>query len=111
MRIECTQQGSVTVVHPRGMLAGADADELETRLSELADGDNCDVILEVSGIIFADSHGLEVLVDAAERLIRDGKTLRLAGENPKLREVLELTDLASLFEAHPTVELAMESCR
>jgi len=109
MKTQNTAVPSVPVLRPRQLLAGADADTLATQIIELAHKGSVDVVLDCTSVGFIDSHGLEVLVDAAERLIRDGRTLKLAGLNPTLREVLDLTELASLFELHETVASATGS--
>ena len=111
MRIETTQHGRVIVIKPLGMLAGADAKELLSQIGKHVEAGRMDVVLDCSGIVFVDSSGLEALADGAEALIRGGKALKLAGENAKLREILDLTELSPLFEAHGDVLEAVESCR
>ena len=98
MEIENTNRGKSLVVCPRGLLAGADAESLRTHLGELAGSGNAEVVLDCSKLRFVDSRGLEVLVEAAEQFIRSGQTLKLAGAKATLQEVLDLTELASLFE-------------
>ncbi len=111
MRIETTQHGRAVVIRPRGMLAGADAKELLAQLARHVDEGRPDIVLDCSGIAFVDSAGLEALADGAERVIRAGKALKLAGENPTLREVLDLTELSPLFQGHTDVQEAAESCQ
>ena len=109
MRIECTRQGNVVILRPRGLLAGTDADALKTQLDNVLSDGQTQTVLDCSSILFVDSHGLEVLVEVAESTIRDGRTLKLAGANPTLQEVLELTDVAALFEQCPDVKAAVGS--
>jgi len=47
----------------------------------------------------------------AEQLIRDGQTLKLAGASQTLREVLDLTEVASLFQFCNDVDAAVEALR
>ena len=56
-----------------------------------------------------DSLGLETLTDATEQLIRSGLTLKICGVNDDLCEVLELTELAPMFEQFECVEAGVES--
>ena len=111
MRIESTRQGDVVILRPRGLLAGTDAEELKASLAKAMDETPAQIVLDASGILFADSRGLEVLVEAAERMIQRGLTLKLAGANAILREVLELTELAPLFEHCQNVDAAVGSCQ
>jgi anti-anti-sigma factor len=98
MDIECMNRGETLIVCPRGLLAGAEAESLRTYLGELAGNGKTEVVLDCSKLRFVDSRGLEVLMEAAEQFIRSGQTLKLAGAKATLQEVLDLTELASLFE-------------
>ena len=111
MRIETSLQGSTAVLKLHGFLAGADAQAALGHLGKLAQSGAAGVALDVSGILFVDSRGLEALVGAAEQTIRDGRTLKLIGRNPKLYEILELTELVSLFEMPREAEAAVEKGR
>ena len=106
MRIETYRQDGSTVLRLHGFLAGADADAMKEHLAKLPESDP--VGLDVTGILLVDSRGLEALVDSAEGMIRRGQALRLLGKNPLLFEILELTELASLFEVRREPEPALE---
>lgn len=108
MRIQQERYGDVIVVKPHGALVGADADQLRVQLTQAAE-DGSGVVLDVSAASFVDSRGLEVLVDAGEQLIRGGGTLKLARASPTLLEVLELCELASMFERFDDVNAAVGS--
>ena len=108
MKIDEERRGTMTVVRPQGALVGADADGLHAHLTRAAESNSGNIVLDASTVAFVDSHGLEVLADMTERLIRNGRTLKLAGANPTLREVLELTELAPMFEQFDDVDAAVE---
>jgi anti-anti-sigma regulatory factor len=38
-----------------------------------------------------------------------GSSLKLAGANPRIRQLLELTNLLSVFDVHPTLDDALLS--
>ena len=98
MRIETLREDTTTVLRLHGFLAGPGTEALTEHLAKFAGPDAGAVALDVTGILLVDSRGLEVLVNAAEAMIRSGRTLRLLGKNPKLFEILELTELTPLFE-------------
>lgn len=109
MRIEFATDKHAEVVRPHGLLVGSDAQDMESQLqSHLEAGGP--LVIDMSGLVFADSRGLEALVHLAEYQIRNGRTLKLAGAKPVLQEVLELTELEDLFESYPDVAAALESC-
>ena len=49
------------------------------------------VVLDLGGVQFIDSHGLEFLVDAARKLRAAGGRLKLANPNPLCSEILSAT--------------------
>lgn len=109
MNIEEQQHGDVTVLKPQGPVIGTDVDQLSDHITKVLDGNCHAMVLDASRVTFVDSRGLEALVDATEELIRHGQVLRLAGVSETLKEVLELTELASLFEQYDDADAAVRS--
>ncbi len=109
MNIEQQQYGEVMVLKPQGPVIGTEVDQLAGRIAKVLEGNCRAIVLDMSRVAFVDSRGLETLVDTTEQLIRSGKVLKLAGANGTLKEVLELTELASLFEQFDDAEAAVGS--
>jgi anti-anti-sigma factor len=109
MPIELSNQGAVTVLKPVGPLTDALADELRATLDETIPRTLGRIVLDASAIPLADSLGLEALADAADRLSASGQSMRLVACTDTLREALELTDLAQLFEHYADVHTAVRS--
>jgi len=104
------QQEGVKVIRPQGPLIGTDADQFQECLTKAIEEASGRIVLDVSTVPFVDSRGLEVLVDATEQLIRGGGALKLCGADATLREVLELTEVAPLFEQYEDTGSAVKSC-
>jgi anti-sigma B factor antagonist len=98
MRISEQRQGAITVLKPDGALTVVDADDFSAAVMRALTANLGRVVLDLSGVPFIDSRGLEVLLDLTEASSRGGRALKLCGSNKTLREVLELTDLVSQFE-------------
>jgi len=109
--VEITENrhGAVAVVKPTGPLMGADAERLKAHLADVTSRSLGRFVLDASAIPLADSRGLEVLAEAAQELGDSGQTLRMCGAGETLREVLELTELAGLFEHYADVNTAVRS--
>ena len=58
---------------------------------------------------WAASKGLEALVEVTEEMSGSGQALRLCAPNKTVREVLELTDLASMFDHFEDTNTAVRS--
>ncbi|MDD4891697.1 MAG: STAS domain-containing protein [Phycisphaerae bacterium] len=113
MRVECTREkrAQVQVLRPHGVMAGGDAEAFERQVRDSLESGTRDIVIDISQLAFVDSRGLEALVGLAELQIRNGRTLKLAGEQPIVQEVLELTELSPLFEMHRDVKGALEGCQ
>jgi len=109
MKIDQENYENATMLIPEDSLVGEDASQLGVVLSTVLSENPQDVIVNVSDVKQIDSRGLEVLVDATEQLIRSGRVLKLVGADENFREILELTELASLFEYDDSVEYSTES--
>jgi anti-anti-sigma factor len=109
MDIQTQRQGAVTVVRPQGPLLEADAEGVKTALLETAAETLGRVVLDMEAIPFIDSRGLEVLVEVTEEMSQGGQALKLCAANKTVREVLELTALAAMFEHFEDVGSAARS--
>lgn len=98
MEIHESRQGAVTVVRPMGPVVGEDAERLRSRLSAVLGSSLGRYVVDASQVAYVDSAGLEALLEATEALEESGRNLALCGVNETLREVLEITELAGLFE-------------
>jgi anti-sigma B factor antagonist len=67
------------------------------------------VVVEFSGLEAIDSAGLGELVVVHMWVRAGGCSLKLAGLNPRVQRTLELTNLLSIFDVHPTLEDALLS--
>lgn len=109
MEIQEQRQGAVTVLKPRGPLAGTDAEQFKQKATEVMEKSLGRFIVDASDVAYADSRGLEVLKEVTEEMSEGGRALRLCGSNETLREVLEVTDLSGMFEHYSDVTSAVRS--
>lgn len=78
-----------------------------TRLVTQALQDVSCAVLDLSGVDTIDSAGLGALVLLHMYAEGHGKTIKLAAVPARVLELLELTNLTSVFEVHPTQETAL----
>jgi anti-sigma B factor antagonist len=109
MEIQEQRQGAVTVLKPSGPLVQEDAEAFKRRVDEVMGKSLGRLVVDASAIPFADSRGLEVLAELTEELSKSGQALKLCGTAETLREVLDLTELAPLFELFEDVNTAVRS--
>jgi anti-anti-sigma factor len=109
MRISEQRSGAVTVLKPEGPILEADAVALKQKLMTTLGGSLGRFVVDMSAVPYLDSKGLEALVEVTEEMSRSGQALRLCAPNKTVREVLELTDLASMFDHFEDTNTAVRS--
>ena len=109
MEITETTKGAVKVLKPRGPLCQQDAEQFKRAANEAANAAMGRIVVDASAVPYADSRGIEVLVELSEALSEGGQALKLCGVNETLREVFDLTDVAGAFESYEDVNGAVRS--
>src|SRR4051812_3618952 len=109
MRISEQKSGAVTVLKPEGPLLEADAATFKQKMTNTLEATLGRFVVDMSAVPYVDSKGLESLVEVTEEMSRSGQALRLCASNKTLREVLELTDLASMFDHFEDTNTAVRS--
>ena len=104
-----TLQGAISIVKPDGPVTGADAEQFENHLLTAFKDTVGRFVLDASDIAFVDSRGLEVLCEVTREMAKIGLVLKLCAVNETVRELLELTELAPLFEYFKDVNGAARS--
>jgi anti-anti-sigma factor len=109
VKITEQRQGAVVVVRPCGPVVAAEVDQLRKRIMEAIDQSRGRFVLDISEIAYVDSQGLELLLDVHDAVHAGGQVLKLCGRNDTLRQILELTELAPLFEPYEDANMAVRS--
>ena len=109
MEIKEQRVGAVLVLKPEGPLKGDDVEDFKTRMSQALGETLGRCVIDATAVQFIDSTGLEALLDMNEAVAETGHPLKVCCVNETIREVLELTQLASQFEQYPDVNSAVRS--
>lgn len=109
MKIDRLKIGSVGVIAPHGAITQAEADELTAAIETARQPSAGRVVLDMSDVPFADSRGLETLLDFADRQRSAGQAAKMAGLGETCREIFDLTDLLGKFEMFDSVDCAVRS--
>jgi len=98
---------NVTVLYCQGRFTYRDeATAFSQKISDLLPNTR-QLIVEFSGLDIIDSAGLGELVVVHMWTRASGCSLKLAGANDRILHLLELTNLARVFDIHPTLQDAL----
>lgn len=98
MQLHTDIQGATTVLRPVGPLVGPDAEQFAAQLLAALRSSMGRLTVDLSGVPYADSKGLEGLLAGADALAEAGLALTVTGSTETLREVLMLTGLDSRLD-------------
>ena len=111
LSLEVRIQEDITVILCRGRISfGREASALSSRIAELMPRTR-QLILELSGVEMIDSAGLGELVMVLMWAQACDCALKIAAPRSHIRELLELTNLASALDVYPTLDDALLASR
>lgn len=85
------------------------APRLKDKLLQLERDGIHNIVVDLTQVGFIDSVGLGVLIGGLRRARAGGGTLVLAGPNPRIRRILDITGLSSAFTVVQNVDDALEA--
>ncbi len=111
LSLETRNRGDVIIVHCHGRIVYRDEAAALSRLVGEVLQHAGKLVLDLSGVNSMDSAGIGELALLQTWAQERDAELKCAGANPLVRSLLDLTNLDSVLEVHPTVEAALESFR
>jgi len=82
--------------------------QLREALLEILEQRPARLVIDLSGVEYMDSSGVGTMVEVKRRVERDGGRIILAGLQPRVRSVFEITQLDRFFEIRRDVDEATE---
>jgi anti-sigma B factor antagonist len=92
----------VTLIEVSGRIDSMNANELGVALAAEIDNGNNQIVLDLAGVDYMSSAGLRELVNSLKRAKRNTGDVRLAQPSERVREVLEMAGLDTIFQIYDT---------
>ena len=108
LSVDVSFEERACVVRVTGDMDITTAEQLRTRLLQLADEGHVNQVLSLEGDVFIDSAGLGAVVSIRRRLQVLGGALVLACSNELVLRLLRLTSLDKVVAIHPTAQEALD---
>ena len=105
-----TVEGVAVVACSGRIVFGEEANALRDTLKKLLTTSK-QVVLNLSGVSYIDSGGLGTLVGVYSSARAAGADIKLTGLGQRLRDVLAITKLATVFEVYDTEQQAIAAFR
>lgn len=111
MKLTHEDYDQLSVMSLRGEFTADGVDEFRRVSLERMAGEVRDFVLDASQLEFVDSKAIETLLWLQEQAGERLGQVRLAAVTDNVKKILEITRLASRFDAHPDVDAAIKSLR
>lgn len=110
MRYDKEERYNAIVFRLKGnVMGGPDASDFQDELQELKENDRTRVVVDVGRVNFMNSSGLGMLVGGMTSMRNAGGDLRLANVADRIRSLLIVTKLITIFQTYESVDEAVES--
>jgi anti-anti-sigma factor len=109
MRVKTQDYNDVTVVELQGELDSDFAEQLKNTITDVIAKHRAGMVLDMSGVGFIDSQGLERLLWSRDYCSENKCELRLAGLDENCSKILEITRLENEFDCYPELAQAVKS--
>lgn len=103
LKVSTASQGGHAVVAVYGEVDLYTAPRLQAELAGLVRDGVARVVVDLSGVDFCDSTGMNVLLSAMKRLREQDGSLELAAPRPAVLRILQVTGLDTVFSVHDNV--------
>jgi anti-sigma B factor antagonist len=110
MRATAREAGGVLVVDLSGrILLGDDSAYLRKMIRSLLDEGRTRIVLNLGDVDYIDSSGIGELVSGYSAVRSRGGELKLLNLNRRVRDLLQLTKLYTVFDVHTEEAMALRS--
>lgn len=111
LSLETRNRGDVIIVHCHGRVVYRDEAVALSRLVGELLQDSSKVILDMSGVESIDSAGIGDLALLQTWAQERNANLKIAGVNTLVQSLLDLTNLISVLDVHPSLDSALTAFR
>ena len=110
MKSEIREEGGVRVIELKGKITIGSGDvQLRDLIHAAVDADHSKILLDLAGVTAMDSSGIGEMVASYTTVTNRGGQLKLARLSPKINDILQVTQLITVFEVFDSVEEAVQS--
>lgn len=110
MNFKVDERYNAVVIELKGnVMGGPDGAGLLDKLHELKDQGKKNVVIDLGKVKFMNSSGLGMLISGMTTMRNAGGDLRLSNVADRIRSLLMITKLITVFKHYPTVEEAVDS--
>lgn len=97
------------ILRLKGRLDAASAKEIKSKINELVKDNRVNLVMDLAEIDFIDSTGLGCMVACLRTAAKKDGDIKIAGLQPQVRAIFELTRLHRIFQIFDDANAALRS--
>jgi len=109
MKIKTQNYNDVTVLELQGVLDIDSIEQLESAIYDVTSAGKCALVLDLSGVGFIDSTGLQLLISARDHCNDNKCQFRIAGLDQNCEKIFQITRLDQKFDCYAELAEAVKS--
>jgi anti-sigma B factor antagonist len=110
LKLTTRRKGGVDIVETSGKVTlGEGTSTLRKNIRELLDGGSRRIVLDMAAVNYMDSSGVGELLAAHTTVTSAGGEIMLLNVSPRVRQILKMTRIDSVFEIFDDEQLAVDS--
>ena len=110
MNVKLEEKYNAVVLELKGKLMGGPfMQEMNETLHKLIDEGKKNVVVDLGGVTFVSSSGIGILISGYTTMKNSGGHFKIANTSDKVKGLLSITKLDSIFEHYTEVDEALES--
>jgi anti-sigma B factor antagonist len=110
MKINRAEQNGITIIQPKGKITIGEGDVLlREEITKLLAEDKKKLVHDLGEVSYMDSAGVGELVSVYTSVKNRGGELKLAALTKKIKDLLSITQLMTIFDTYETPEEAIAS--
>ena len=107
MEFTTTEKNGITVLHLSGkIMGGPEATQINEKINQLIDSDNKKIVIDLINVDWMNSSGLGILIGAVTVLKSSDGILCLINVSDRIKNLLKITKLNTVFEIYDNFDEA-----
>ncbi len=108
MKIGRHEEGAITIIEPKGKITIGEGDVLlREEITRLLSEEKKHLVLDLGGVSYMDSAGVGELVSVYTSVKNRGGELKLSCLTKKIKDLLQITQLMTIFDTYETTQEAV----
>ncbi len=112
MKLNSREQDGVVVLEPKGkIMGGPDATALKESIRDYVNANKKKVVIDLAEVDWMNSTGLGIMISCLKTVKEAGGDLKLSNVTEKIKSLLTITKLVTVFDSYDSTDEAIKAAR